>query len=92
MKIGNRKDSLVTTRRYTYDTYSYGYSYTMEPKKIEILNSDGNSVSDEYDYLYEFPAVMSCHKRCEGGVRKRDVFCLKKVLASRNGYRVKQTV
>ena len=67
MKIGNRKDSLVTTRRYTYDTYSYGYSYTMEPKKIEILNSDGNSVSDEYDYLYEFPAVMSCHKRCEGG-------------------------
>ena len=37
------------------------------PKKIEILNSDGNSVSDEYDYLYEFPAVMSCHKRCEGG-------------------------
>lgn len=67
INVGNRRDSLVTNKRYTYDTYSYGYSYTMEPKKIEVMNSDGNYVSDEYDYLYEFPAILSYHKRSEEG-------------------------
>lgn len=65
-KIDNRKDSLVTEKRYTYDTYSYGYDYSMEPKKIEIKNSDGNWVADEYDYLYRFPAILSYHKHSEG--------------------------
>lgn len=65
--VDSRKDSLVTEKKYTYDTYSYGYSYSMEPKKVEIMNSDGNWIADEYDYLYKFPAILSYHKHSEGG-------------------------
>lgn len=64
---GNRKDSLVTEKKYTYDPYKYGYSYSMEPKKIETKNSAGAWVANEYKYLYNFPAILSAHKRSEGG-------------------------
>lgn len=64
--VNNRRDSLVTEKKYTYDTHAYGYGYSMEPKKVETRNSDGNMVADEYKYLRDFPAILSYHKRSEG--------------------------
>lgn len=65
-KTNNRKDSLVTETFYTYDTSSYGYGSSMEPKKVETKNSDGNWLTDEYKYLSGFPAILSYHKHSEG--------------------------
>lgn len=62
----NRKDSLVTEKFYTYNTSSYGYGSSMEPKKVETKNSDGNWLTDEYNYLSDFPAILSYHKRSQG--------------------------
>ncbi len=62
-----RRDSLVTTKEYSYNIDFSNPGVSLEPGKVETANSNGTSVTDEYEFLGGFPAVLSYHKHSEGG-------------------------
>jgi len=60
-----RKETITTEKE-----YSYGYGSTdrggfMKPRRIETTNSDNTIVVDSLDYLLNYPAIVSRHKRME---------------------------
>ncbi|MDD2954607.1 MAG: RHS repeat protein [Parabacteroides sp.] len=62
-----RRDSLVTTRDYSYNIDFSNPGTSLEPGKVAMTNSNSTAVTDEYEFLSGFPSILSCHKHSEGG-------------------------
>ncbi len=49
---------------YSYDFFNPGFS--LNPRRMETMQSDSIVAVDTYDYLLNYPAILSYHKHTEG--------------------------
>lgn len=63
--ISGRKEVVVTEKRYGYLPSNYTPSISLKPSEIEVINSDSSRVMDQYNYLENFPGIVSYHKHAE---------------------------
>ena len=55
-----------TEKRYAYDYDFLDPGFSLKPRRVETMRSDSTAVVDTYDYLLNYPAILSYPKRTEG--------------------------
>lgn len=63
--IFGRKEVVTTEKRYEYKPSDYTPNISLKPARIEIINSDSSKIIDNYDYLVNYPGILSYHKHTE---------------------------
>lgn len=63
---------LTTEKRYTYDYVFTDPGFSLKPRTVETTRSDSTAVVDTYDYLQDYPAILSYHKHTEGESSKEN--------------------
>lgn len=56
----------ATEKRYAYDYDFFNPGFSLKPRVVETVRSDSAAVVDTYDYLLNYPAILSYHKHTEG--------------------------
>lgn len=64
--VNSRRDSLTVEKNYSYRIRFTDPGVSLRPRKVDIVNSAGGLMTDEYDYLEGYPDVLSSHKHIEG--------------------------
>lgn len=61
--INGRTDFVTTEKKYTYDFNWQDPLSSIKPRSIETTNSDNTKIIDEFEYLVNYPAILSYHKQ-----------------------------
>lgn len=61
--VNGRTDFVTTEKKYTYDFNWQDPLSSIKPRSIETTNSDNTKIVDEFNYLTNYPAVLSYHKQ-----------------------------
>lgn len=61
-----KRQVFTTEQRYTYEYDFFDPGFSLRPRAVETLRSDSTTVTDDYDYLLGYPAILSRHKHTEG--------------------------
>lgn len=80
---GGKRHIFSTEKRYAYDYDFLDPGFSLKPRRVETMRSDSTAVVDIYDYLLNYPAILSYHKRTEEKTTWKAVFFLIRVLAFR---------
>lgn len=58
---------VTTEKKFTY-TVDWESGFFLSPRQISTIRSDSTQVIDYYDYLADYPAILSLHKHTEGEI------------------------
>lgn len=64
--IDGREDVVTTEKKYTYTIDWASPGSSLKPRRIDTTRSDSTQVTDYYDYLNDYPAILTSHKHAEG--------------------------
>lgn len=61
-----KRHVFTTEKRFAYDYDFFDPGFSLKPRRVETMRSDSTTVVDTYDYLLNYPAILSYHKHMEG--------------------------
>lgn len=61
-----KRHIFTTEKRYAYEYDFFDPGFSLKPRRVETVRSDSTVVVDAYDYLLNYPAILSYHKHTEG--------------------------
>lgn len=61
-----RRDVVTTEKKFTYTVDWGNPGSSLSPRQVSTIRSDSTLVTDDYDYLEGYPAILSWHKHTEG--------------------------
>lgn len=64
--VDGRQDVVTTEKKFTYTVDWGNPGSSLRPRQIRTIRSDSTQVIDNYDYLADYPAIVSLHKHTEG--------------------------
>lgn len=89
INANGRTDTVTIEKRYTYNYNWTNPSFSLKPRQMQTTRSDGATTTDEYDYLANYPGILSYQKHTEGASSKesriqfRNGSCLPERIQSR---------
>lgn len=64
--VDGRQDVVTTEKKFTYTVDWGNPGSSLSPRQISTIRSDSTQVIDYFDYLADYPAILSLHKHTEG--------------------------
>lgn len=65
--LNGKTDSITQVKNYSYDIDALNPGISLSPCSVETLSSDGSFILDEYEYLENFPNLLTLHRHTENG-------------------------
>lgn len=64
--VDGRQDMITTEKKFSYTVDWGNPGSSLNPRQVCTTQSDSTLVTDYYDYLENYPAILSSHKHTEG--------------------------
>lgn len=64
--VNGRRDVFTTEKKYSYEFDFVDPGFSLRPRCVETTGSDGTQATDNFDYLANYPGILSYHKHTEG--------------------------